>query len=237
MGGGNFANEAGVTGVSALTDGTFGSVDSKASYATCGNNAGNSVTYTLTNSVNGSDLTNIVIYSGWPDAGRRSVSITSLIPPCSAPTTFIPLTSVFYNPVVSGIPANRISHHDLDGRCRSAVNVSSVKFDFTPQVGGIDERLFWLCRKSFWKGTNSAAAAKSRRRAPLLMADTLPASVVDVVGGLITFSAAFSNLSSGHVSVAKTWRRHHERRFGSHEPDPHPHQRAGFGHWLLRLKP
>jgi len=48
VGSGSFATEAGVTGVSALTDGTFGPVSNRASYATCGLLAGQSVTYSLT---------------------------------------------------------------------------------------------------------------------------------------------------------------------------------------------
>lgn len=77
IGSGNFSYEAGVTGIGALTDGTFGWVDTKASYATCGSSAGQSVTYYL----NGATLTNIVVYSGWPDQNRDGQFYNILIPP------------------------------------------------------------------------------------------------------------------------------------------------------------
>lgn len=46
-GSGNFSYEAGVAGVVALTDGTFGDVNDRVSYATCGSIASQSVTYYL----------------------------------------------------------------------------------------------------------------------------------------------------------------------------------------------
>ncbi len=78
VGSGSFATEAGVTGVSALTDGTFG-----------------------------------------------------------APSTFIPLTSVYYNPVVTGVSANRVAITTSTGK-PLATNVAFIKFDFTPQDGNTD---------------------------------------------------------------------------------------------------
>jgi hypothetical protein len=133
VGSGNFANEAGVAGVGALTDGTFEAVDDKANYATCGNNAGQSVTYFL----NGAMLTNIVVYSGWPDVGRDGQFYNVLYSTVAAPATFIPLTSISYNPTASGVSANRVAVSSSTG-VPLATNVAFITFDFTPQDAGSD---------------------------------------------------------------------------------------------------
>lgn len=132
VGGGNFASE-GVTGASALTDGAFGDVATFANYATCGNYAGQSLTYFL----NGATLTNIVVYSGWQDVGRDGQFYNILYSTQAAPTTFVPLTSVNYNPSVSGVSANRVAITTSSG-LPLATNVAFIQFDFTPQDGGND---------------------------------------------------------------------------------------------------
>ena len=144
-GAGNFANEAGVTGLGALTDGTFGPADSTASYATCGgaNGAGTSLIYTCTN---GSwTLTNIVVYSGWGNYNRDGQFYNITYATLTAPTVFLPLTSVAYNPippidVVAGTTpsANRVTIVPANGAASLATNVYAIKFDFTPQVAGVD---------------------------------------------------------------------------------------------------
>ena len=189
---GNFAYETGVTGTSALTDGTFGIVNNNASYATCGGGSGGrSVTYTLTNSVNGSDLTNIVVYSGWGNNARDGQFYNISYSTVSAPTTFIPLTSIFYNPVVSGISANRVAITTSTG-APLATNVYNVRFDFTPQTGSVDNGYSGYA-ELILEGTNSAPPPVPPVPYVYVTADTLPASATDVVGGQITFTAAFSN--------------------------------------------
>jgi hypothetical protein len=133
VGSGNFSYEAGVTGVDALTDGTFGAVDNKASYATCGNSAGQSVTYFLNNAA----VSNIVVYSGWPDQNRDGQFYTITYSTVSAPSTFILLTSVYYNPVATGVSASRVAITSSTG-APLATNVAFIKFDFTPQDSGTD---------------------------------------------------------------------------------------------------
>ncbi len=133
VGPGNFAIEPGVTGVSALTDGTFGAVDNKASYATCGSLAGQSVTY----AIGGATIANVVVYSGWPDQNRDGQFYNITYSTVSAPATFIPLASVNYNPAVTGISANRVAIATYTG-APLATNVASVNFDFTPQTGSLD---------------------------------------------------------------------------------------------------
>lgn len=136
VGSGNFQNEGGVTGTSALTDGTFGNTDANSSYATCGNNAGRSVTYT---SAGGWNLTNIVVYSGWGNFNRDGQFYNITYSTLAAPTTFLPLTSVFYDPPDLGGPsANRVEIAPINGATSLATSVYAVTFDFTPQIGSID---------------------------------------------------------------------------------------------------
>ncbi len=122
-----------MAGVSALTDGTFGAVDDKASYATCGNLAGHSVTY----AIGGATIADIVVYSGWPDQNRDGQFYDISYSTVSAPATFIPLTSVTYNPAVTGISANRVAIATSSG-APLATNVAFVTFDFTPQDSSND---------------------------------------------------------------------------------------------------
>ena len=130
---GNFANESGVTGLSALTDGTFGAVDDKASYATCGSLAGQWVTY----AIGGATLADIVVYSGWPDQNRAGQFYNVSYSTVSAPNTFVPLTSVNYNPAITGISACRVALANYDGSAL-ATNAAFVHFDFTPQTSSLD---------------------------------------------------------------------------------------------------
>jgi len=133
VGPGNFTIESGVAGVSALTDGTVGAVDNKASYATCGSLAGQSLTY----AIGGANIANLVVYSGWPDQNRDGQFYNVSYSTVSAPTTFILLTSVNYNPGVTGLSANRVAMASYTG-APLATNVAFIKFDFTPQGGSID---------------------------------------------------------------------------------------------------
>jgi alpha-L-rhamnosidase len=128
VGPGNFDYEAGVTGVSALTDGKFGAADSLASYATCGSLAGQSVTYFLGAAM----ITNIVVYSGWPNSAHDGQFFNIYYSTVSAPTTLIPLTEISYNPGVTGISANRVAITTTNGM-PLATNVALLEFDFTPQ--------------------------------------------------------------------------------------------------------
>ena len=133
VGTGNFAIESGVAGVSALTDGTFGAVDNRSSYATCGSTAGQSVTY----AIGGATVANIVVYSGWLNQNRDGQFYNISYSTASAPATFHPLTSVNYNPSVTGISANRVAITDYTG-APLATNVAFINFDFTPQTGSLD---------------------------------------------------------------------------------------------------
>jgi len=148
VGSGNFAIAAGGIGVPALTDGTFGVINATnaANFDTCGgtaNGAGTSVTYTCTN---GSwTLTNIVVYSGWGNYNRDGQFYNITYATMADTNTFLPLTSVFYNPLppvgVNGYAspaANRVAIAPATGFATLATNVYAVKFDFTPQTPSLD---------------------------------------------------------------------------------------------------
>ncbi len=94
-------------GLPVLTDGVFGSISnsvsgSHPSFATCGPNAGTSVTYTLpASATNGYDLTNIIVYGGWNDNGRDQQGYTVYYSTRQNPSNFIALTTVNFSPVIS----------------------------------------------------------------------------------------------------------------------------------------
>ena len=55
------------------------------------------------------------------------------------PTTFVPLTSVFYDPLdLGGVSANRVDIAPINGAATLATNVYAIRFDFTPQIGALD---------------------------------------------------------------------------------------------------
>jgi hypothetical protein len=132
VGPGSFAVDAGMVGPANLTDGTFGLVDAMSSYASCGygTGAGQSLTYNL----NGADLTNIIVYNGWTDFGRQGQFYDVYYSTMSAPSTFVLLTSIWYNePNIFSYPiAHRIAISTSTGAAL-ATNVAAVKFDFAPQ--------------------------------------------------------------------------------------------------------
>ena len=190
VGSGTFQQEF-ATGTPALTDGAFGAVDSTATYATGGGLGGNSVIYTLTNSANGSDISNIVVYSGWANNGRDGQFYNVLYSTVSAPTTFIPLTSIFYNPAVAGgTPvAHRVAISTSTGAAL-AQNVGALKFDFTPQTGRVENGYSGYA-EIIVEGSNSAPPTAPP--APYLLTDAQPASAANMVGEQVIFTAAYSN--------------------------------------------
>ncbi|HWQ90605.1 MAG TPA: hypothetical protein VN673_02955, partial [Clostridia bacterium] len=127
---GEFGAEAS-GGVYTLTDSTAGASGVTSGFATCGRNAGTTLIYTLVNLVNGSDVTNIVVYSGWGNRNRDGQYYTISYSTVSAPTTFLPMTTVLFNPDIPSdvASANRVAIRKATGS-PLAQNVHSVKFDF-----------------------------------------------------------------------------------------------------------
>ncbi|HEY4416698.1 MAG TPA: hypothetical protein VGO57_13490, partial [Verrucomicrobiae bacterium] len=119
--------------VTNLTDGLLGF--GAAFGASCGDD-GTAVPWIIFNSANGWNLTNIVVYSLWHDYGRDGQYYTVSYSTLAAPTTFIPLATVAYNPFVphDGRPSgNRVAIAPPVGQTTFGTNVAAVKFDFTSQ--------------------------------------------------------------------------------------------------------
>jgi hypothetical protein len=102
-------------------------------YVTCGNGggAGSALVYNLPAASNGYDLTNITVYGGWSDNGRDQQACTVYYSPTGAPTNFVPLSAINFNPSVGGgiQSATRVTLWPASGAL--ATNVAAVKFDFT----------------------------------------------------------------------------------------------------------
>lgn len=139
---GNFSLEATGRSVGALTTSnnlwitliTVGSAQTcSTNYVTCGNGGGacSNLIYTLPNNALGYDLTNITVYGGWADCGRDQQAYSVYYSTVAAPTNFILLGAVNYNPAIaSGIQsATRVTLTSSIGVL--ATNVARVEFDFT----------------------------------------------------------------------------------------------------------
>jgi hypothetical protein len=186
---GDFMTEASA-GPVVLTDSLLNYMSDHNGFATAGPGAGGILIYTLTNSVNGSDLTNIVLYSGWGDRGRDGQGYLISYSTVSAPTTFLPLITNLFNPDIgSGFAsANKVALHMANGAA-FAQNVHSVKFDFTG-VPSFDNGYSGYS-EIIVQGTDSQPPLAPP--SPYMVQDTLPSSVVDVEGAQVVFSVAFSN--------------------------------------------
>jgi alpha-L-rhamnosidase len=149
---GNFSEEVSGRNVNSLTAGgslgigttvatsasDAGNLTTSTNYVTCGNGtgpdgtrAGSTIIYTLPVASNGYNLTNVTVYGGWADNGRDQQAYTVYYSTVPAPSNFLPLAVVNFNPVIAnGIQsATRVTLADSAGVL--ATNVVAVKFDFT----------------------------------------------------------------------------------------------------------
>jgi hypothetical protein len=144
---GNFSLEAPGRSVSALTasnnlaltlisGGASFPITTSTNYVTCGNGAGAgaSLVYSLAGSPTGYNLTNIVVYGGWADAGRDQQAYTIACSSVGAPGNFTTLASVNFNPAnpARAQSATRMTLAPDTGVL--ATNVAAVKFDFSSPV-------------------------------------------------------------------------------------------------------
>jgi hypothetical protein len=144
---GNFALEVG-GGLPVLTDGAYGTItrvpvtgtpEPHPAFATAGNanGAGSLATYNLNllASPLGYNISQIDVYGGWNDAGRDQQRYNVLYATVANPATFIPLTSVDYQPAnptnVQSATRVRITE---DALSNLATGVAAIRFDFTPAV-------------------------------------------------------------------------------------------------------
>jgi autotransporter-associated beta strand protein len=172
-----------------LTDGTFGwlnywpNVGSSPTEVTCGSSAGQSVTYTLGSAASGYSISNIVVYGGWGDAGRDQQAYTVYYSTVAAPTNFILLASVNYNPANPGaVQSATRATLSASPAGPLATNVAALKFDFTTPV---PENGYCGYSEIAVYGTSINPAATM---------STSPVTAADVVGSQVTFMAAFTGV-------------------------------------------
>ena len=98
-----------------------------AGFATGGNGGGTSLTFTLATAT---VVTQIDVYGAWQDGGRDQQAYSIFYSTALAPTTFVLLTNVDFNPPdPAGMPqATRVRITDSLGAL--ATNVKSLRFDF-----------------------------------------------------------------------------------------------------------
>jgi hypothetical protein len=189
---GNFGLE-GSGGTPVLTDGLLGASGDVTGFATCGANGGTTLIYTLTNNpVNGTDVTNIITYSGWGDGGRDGQYYIVSYSTVSAPANYTPITTVYYLPSVpGGSPANRVSIAMNDGSAL-AHGVANIKFDFaSPPSAGSFNNGYQGYSEIIVQGHDTTAPPPPP--SAYLTQDTLPTHAETVTGDQIVFTAAYSN--------------------------------------------
>ena len=137
---GSFVQES-TGGTPVLTNGAFPSPITRgdggnfqfSAFATGGNTGGTSLTYTLTSP---SNLTGITVYGGWQDGGRDQQSYSILYATAAAPMTFLPLTTVNFNPPDPGGQPQVTRVMITDNTGLLAANVSAVRFNFNATENG-----------------------------------------------------------------------------------------------------
>jgi Immunoglobulin I-set domain len=130
--------------------------------ASCGYNPTNDpngpVSYIVFNSAHGWNLTNIIVYSLWTDYGRDGQFYNVSYSTLSAPSMFLPLATVVYNPDIprnGSVSGNRVEISPQVGQTVLASNVYAVKFDFSIQ--GIQDFNWSGYSEIVLEGSNLAA--------------------------------------------------------------------------------
>jgi hypothetical protein len=200
---GNFTLESS-GGTPVLTDGVLGASGDVTGFATCGagSGSGNTLVYTLTNAINGTTVTNIVVYSGWGNGNRDGQYYKLSYSTIAAPTTYIPITTVFYNPVgVSGASANRVALAMSDGSPLGS-GVANIKFEFSAPLNASQfDNGYQGYSEIIVQGFDTATPPPPP--SPYLVQDTLPGSAANVVGDQVVFTAAYSNSPPANLQWQK----------------------------------
>ncbi|PWU09930.1 MAG: rhamnosidase [Verrucomicrobia bacterium] len=208
---GNFSEEISGRNVNSLTasnslglaliTGPYG-VTSSTNYVTCGNgtgpdgsSAGSSITYALTGSTNGFNLTNITVYGGWANNGRDQQAYTVYYSTVTAPSTFIWLGAVNYNPAIANNiqSATRVTLAASGGVL--ATNAANVRFDFTspPSENGY----CGYAAITVFGMPSIAPATSAALNANFLPPDSFVMSIGSLVAGRNYTLQSSTNLASG----------------------------------------
>lgn len=201
---GNFSLEASGRNVNSLTAGGSLTINQIAgnttstNYVTCGNNygAGSFVIYSLPASNSGYNLTNITVYGGWKDNGRDQQAYTVYYSTVTAPTNFVLLAAVNFNP---SVPANtasatRVIIADAAGGLIAA-NVAALKFDFTSPSS---ENGYCGYGAISVEGTNSPAS-------PPVVSAPIESPANANVGIAPGTSVTFTGTASGSMPMGYQW--------------------------------
>ena len=194
VGPGNFSDPleliAGTPAV--LTDGRFGTLYGAGitspdviTGGTVGSGAGQYLIYTLPASTTGWDLTNIVTYGGWADAGRDEQRYTLYYSTVAAPTNFTAFEDVVFNPPNPSSVQSATRVTIVPTGAPIVKNVARLKFDFTSLANGAENGYVGFTEFEVY-GTNSAPT-------PVVVSDTEPGSGSEVAGGSFTFAATINN--------------------------------------------
>jgi alpha-L-rhamnosidase len=186
-------------GLPTLTDGIIGtSAGLGASCGGAGQNGGTFITYTPTK---GSwTLTNIVVYTGWPDYGRAGQFYNLNYSTAAAPTTFLPLASVVYDPNYNdGTPwATRVTISPPIGQTLLATNVAAVNFDFTPQ--GTQDFGYSSYTEIVLQGSNVVPLVMPKIQQPYISGGNL---ILTATGG--TSNAGYTWLTTTNLAAPINW--------------------------------
>jgi hypothetical protein len=212
---GNFSEEAPGRNVNSLTaggslgiteiSGTYGTTTGT-NYVTCGNgvgpdgsSAGSTIIYTMPATTNGYDLTNITVYGGWADNGRDEQAYTVYYSAALAPTNFIFLGVVSYNPsIASGIQAaTRVTLTPELGVL--ATNAVAVKFEFTSPAS--KNGYCGYAGISVFGTPSAGLAVPAGLNATLLAPDSFVINVGNLVVGRNYTLQSATNLTSAVWSV------------------------------------
>jgi hypothetical protein len=179
-------------GTPVLTDGTIGTSGTHSTLATCGANGGTTLIYTLTNVVNGTDVTNIITYSGWGDSGRDGQYYIVSYATIAAPNAFIPITTVYYLPSFPNpAPANRVAIAMNNGSALAS-GVAKIKFDFSsPAYANSFNNAYQGYSEIIVQGHDTATPPPPP--SPLLTQDILPSYAATITGDQVVFTATYSN--------------------------------------------
>ena len=202
---GNFSEEVPGRNVNSLTSGgdlgltqisgTSGYTTST-NYVTCGNGngAGSVLIYPLPSSALGFDLTNLTVYGGWADNGRDQQAYTVYYSTVTAPTDFISLAVVNYNPAIAGNiqSATRVTLTSSTGVL--ATNVAALKFDFTSP--GSENGYCGYAGITVFGNVSLAPAVPAALSATVLMPDRFVMNVGSLVVGRDYTLQSTTNLAS-----------------------------------------
>jgi hypothetical protein len=189
-----------------LTDGQLGYASAFA--VSCGDQgAGPSVSYFLDTNASplGFEITNITVYAGWRDSGRRDQDYQVLYSTAEAPTNFIPLYTMLYLPAdTSGdsiatrtmlIPANGVLAHNVYG--------------LTFQFNGVPQLLngYELYDEIVIGGANATTVAAPAQPVPVILSAAASGGnlILTGSGGSAAANNFYTLLSTTNLTPPVNW--------------------------------